>query len=1479
MMKRITRLIAALSFGLVTLSCNKVMEEDINMLPSIPDGTPVTLRLGFGTDMMTSLDISTKAEATKTDETRVHDLYVFIFDNNNTSSGSPAKVYGRYFSNEHLMASLEELDASRHEGWFVKNRSFTGNEPSVGAVKVSTVSCSDATLIVLANVTNSVSSFNGEDDIAYLNGITNLDELRSTKVKLEQDVVNRKDLFLMMGELDNVNTAGMVWGTLPSDYDENYKVSLKTIDAKVRFLVRCNPENISAVNPVFWQVCSTPDRCWLFPDYNDGISPDDAVYFDSEEAYFEGTTTVDGYEWNVFTFYVLENRKEPKKAASVYHDREKQSKTDTGASGYSGPTDDTFADHFVKNGDWIYADHNSTYVKFDMVLTLTPAGIADIAERFGGSVTASQALTSDTVFSVHLGDFGSSESTSNLDDYNTLRGTYYTYKIVVNNTGSIYAEVENDNERQPGQEGFLLLTNDKIINADAHYESHNISFVYNPKLDKELFSWYVKTPFGQGEPTKTADPDNPDAYIYNAEGLDYRWVKFAVNEKDGNSYSEKRRSYPGDSSYDESWKPSKGIFEENQLLDINQLIEYIFDQTEKKKNGQDNDFLDNKINVTAFIDEFYYEENPLSPGSGADPDLWRKFVNASPREMHILSDARSSRDKGSDVIMSSHSIIQQSIQTIYNIYDPELRSLWGSEHKDENKEKVPDGWTYWPGGGLGSSRAGADNEIGRENGRLNTGYIWGTYSTTNASGRDINTVSWEEITDFSVDNDTPELKENYRGMAWSCLTRNRDNNGNGKIDREEVRWYLASSRQLIGLWVGKESISPSARLYQPAPGQWRAHVVSSTNRFVCWSEEGAGATLITHDWEANTDYHTWANEQEATKGESVRCLRNIGTYDEDGKVKDVSEAPYKFEVDKYFTVENNGDNSYTFHFNRLDTKSIREYSEGELPYHEHTSPTNRVYVKMKTQSRDDDVDAFSVQTKDINPQVTSLGHNPYCPEGYRFPNQTEWLLMSLYLPNDYLKKDKDGNNYDPKDPRMTTRTYYDRGYYGSLKQESGPWSTEKNKVGWIYSDKLHCASANDIVVRSRCVRDDDMTGNISGTISLSELNFYPEEEQTLKFNFTSTASAFTAASLKLCYTAHNGNYREVDIPVQESPTGLQYRKDQTISIPSLAELGLETSDLPVDMTMQAQIRNVAGMSYTYDLDLKLASHIETAIVDFPKGYDEQNGLPIHVDMHLGGKNARFASAIIQWKEEGGEWIDHPLNVDTESALSFSEDIYTRTLTGDDFVGKRCSYRLVVNCSDGTSYTSPVRSMEILRFNYNPNPEPEGGWTNISQCSVTWQDKISGVNFSEGDYIEAEMDLTQCRYVYISGGNGNSDIGKDNIFGFSTSNIKEITNSIIWYYPSVENLTPNPAEQGNKILRIHAGKWAALEEAGELTHMNLILDKDGILRDGSRFTGNPGDWNSRVKAALTGSSTIYIGSMEGVHHSRAIYKYVRVVRER
>ena len=1149
---------------LLTASCAKEAEPLV-VGEDLPPGVPTMLTIPFGSNDLMQVDVGTKADAGFINESNIHDLYVFLFDKKDLSTGSARKVYGRYFNFDHRRSSLDELNNHDNECWYVENKSIgSTNKPTRGAVKISTVTREDVALVVLANVANSVMEMDSEDEITRLNQVEDLDELRGLTVSLEQDIVNRKDLFLMMGTLGyddgrTISTGSMHWNrpaTNDLEYDPDYKVELRTVNAKVKFRIKVNTDYISAVTPVYWQVCRTPNSCHLFSDFNDEKAPESIYYFDSQTSYFEDKE-IDGDDtYYTFCFYILENRLSPVKEATNYYQRELQTKTVSPDDGYAGKQpSDTYGTHFVDNGDWEYAHPNSTYVKFDLVLTLTPEGIANLGADDPSGLTLGHALTSDAIFTVHLGDFTSSASqdTERLNDYNTKRGHSYTYNITVNNTKSIFTEVVNDDEAQAGQEGFLLLTDDEIINADAHYEYHQLTFAYRPDMQQEKFSWYVKTPFSDGGPKIIFD-EVQNKFTYSAEGLDYLWVKFGVNEvvdgtdmpaswdpdteKDPTSwssetlgvvypYSRRRHKYPGDNHYDPAWEPgqqvSEGVPVNNDpsrmvpdLMDITQLIRYIFWETARETaHREDSDnpesaFIADDANpetvpvirFTAFIDEYYYEEHPIN--HTVDPDLWRQFVNAQPREMHILSDAQQSRDRKSDVILSSHSIIQQSIQTIYNIYAADLHTLWGTEHEDEMR-KLTDGWPYWPGDPLdgvagqeSNGRSGDYNTpLGKWNGRLNSAYIWDFYSSKAAGGQDRTNRSWDTFLDYSVHNEIPELKaagedsNGYQGMAYSCLTRNRDNNGDGVVDKSEIRWYLAACNQLAGMWVGNESLSINARLYKPSPGQWRAHIMSSSGKRVSWSEEGGGATEYNWDFMANR--YTWPNIGEAAKGESVRCLRNIGTFTENGQIKDISYAPYDYEIEPYFTKEGpEPEGPFTFYFDRLNPKSLRQMSQTELPYADQFNLFNSVYLKFEAQSRQDNVgdteaDRFDNLntvnpgnypiTDSVNPEITRLGNNPYCPPGYRFPNHTEMLLMSLYLPKGYFENDKDGNPYSTKENPVTvilpTRTYFDRGFYGNntTGMKPGEISHERGKIGWFYTSngsKQSCLSKGLPVNRSRC---------------------------------------------------------------------------------------------------------------------------------------------------------------------------------------------------------------------------------------------------------------------------------------------------------------------------------------------------------------------------------------------------------------------------
>ena len=1554
---------------LLTLSCARETEP-VPGGEDLPIGVPTMLTIPFGADDLMQVEVGTKADAGFINESNIHDLYVFLFDKGDLATGSPRKVYGRYFNFEHKRSSLAELNEHHNECWYVENKSINSpDSPTRGAVKISTVTRQNVTLVVLANVANSVMEMDSEDEITRLNAIEDLAELQGMTVSLEQDIVNRKNLFLMMGTLGyndgrTISTGSMHWNRpAPNglDYDPDYKVQLRTLNAKVKFRIKVNPDYISAVTPVYWQVCRTPNSCHLFPDYDGGKAPENIYYFDSQQSYFEDKETDGDDTYYTFCFYMLENRLTPTKKATNYYQREVQTKTMSTDVGYEGPGDPVLGKNFVENGDWEYANPNSTYVKFDVILTLTPEGIANLGADNPTGMTIGHALTSDAIFTVHLGDFTSSnlpDGSDAFNDYNTERGHSYTYTVTVNNTKSIFTEVVNDNEAQAGQEGFLLLTDAEIINADAHYDYHSIEFKYRPDMTQEKFAWYVKTPFGEGGPTIVKDPITGEFDYKLEKPLDYLWVKFSVNGQDSNgAYFKKRLAYPGESCYDPSWDPKCGD-PVPELMDITQLIKYIFHETEKHKNGEESDFSADSpgqtpvIRVTAFIDEFYYEKDPTDENAQTDPDLWRKFVNAQPRELHILSDARSSRDRKSDVIQSSHSVIQQSIQTIYNVGAANLTTLWGCEHIDEMREKT-NGWPYWPGGESTyvAGRAGADSDLGRENGRLNSAYIWDFYSSQGAGGTDLPNRTWSTYLDYNVENERPELNDTHHAMAYSCLTRNRDNNGDGIVDRNEVRWYLASQRQLLGMWVGEYALSLSARLYHPYPGQWRHHVISSTNRLTAWAEEGGNATQ--YSWDFEEGRYTWSNIMDAAVGETVRCIRNIGTYDDGGELKDISYAPYTQEIERYFSIDENEDGSYTFYFDRLNPISLRELCETELPYHQQNNISNCLYLKMQAQSPNDDIGEFKMRLKEINEDVSNKGYNPYCPPGYRFPNQSEMLLMYSYLPKayfDYDKYDEEDHQYSSS-VRMPTRTYFDRGVIGRVTTGMSPSEieVEQGKVGWSYSisdHKLHCSQIAAEMTHSRCVRDVDMTGYIDGSISIPVAKMLPGDAQAVKLHFFSSASAFVYASLKLCYTDHDRNYLERDIPVRIQPSGLQYNSEQTVEIPTLAVLNLTRDDVEntdkKNMKLKIELRNAAGTVSTFEEPfILLSSHLTRCSISLPSESNAEMGMPVRIQIGNRNNKATLTNVTLHWKASDNEsWETIELENGSNKITTFDRNVYLRSIIGNESWSteanryKEYLFYVTCNCSDGSEYISETVSNQIVMLDERANED--GAWFNgeYHQWNDSWWQvdtypwkennnanswykslpssggndnprqktviknvlqgrPIYNLNFDGGDYIEADLDVSQCTFIRTISGAIGSDpaksqtVGLDNILGIarSESDLDWGDYSFQCYYPAhtdgSNNTYGTDKLQLDAVYKGNPGTIFGKMQVGVLdgTDLNMQLRQDGFHWNDHHF--NNDSWSNenhkKVLPELLKSDTLWVGAVEGKHLTRATYNFIRVVR--
>ena len=258
--------------------------------------------------------------------------------------------------------------------------------------------------------------------------------------------------------------------------------------------------------------------------------------------------------------------------------------------------------------------------------------------------------------------------------------------------------------------------------------------------------------------------------------------------------------------------------------------------------------------------------------------------------MNILSETFYSKDGQSCKSVAFYSLKQSAIETLYNIEDTEDFTAWGTQTIQDNNIYIYDPYySIYPKWNL-------DGNNSSNNGRKNSLRI------------------------------IKELREKYNYAKYIWITHNRDINGNGIIDDNEIRWYLAAESQLIDLWIGIDSYDANTRLYQyddwSDESQKRQYYCSSTmssrnssgNRRdiirIMWSSEGASMSDSDPSWLKGID----GNGVNAKV--HYRSLRNLGTDDDNFDVipDDISEV---------YLVERDGKKFPTIKLKRLNPKSIR----------------------------------------------------------------------------------------------------------------------------------------------------------------------------------------------------------------------------------------------------------------------------------------------------------------------------------------------------------------------------------------------------------------------------------------------------------------------------------------------------------------------------------------------------------------------------
>lgn len=975
--------------------------------PFIGEQTLVTLE--FGHKNFDEIDIKTKATLDIRQESRVLNMYVYLF----ASDGQ--RIYSHYFNRNNMAGSQNDAISSNVNSWYV-NTADDGT--TSGVVRIKAPQITGATLFLVANIDEDMLNVSSE----RLNTIQSISELESMNVHLIQQTTSRNGYFPMVAKLSGV---AVTQTEINTGGETAY---LERLDSKVTVNVKlADNSELKAFIP---EVCKIKNLPLGSRVVNSAASDfEEAGYFDSQVTFDEQITNAEGdIRETTCSFYMLENRESGnlKNSVTAYHDRDRRIK---GADGSYDTSD----------GMWLNAPEKGTYLEIH----------GELHMRINTSLTGMQELIGDVVYYIHLGDFGSS-----LNNYDIERNTHYTYNITINGVDNIKVEVETEVENQPGATGHIYSATETQFTFDAHYGQR--VFVFNAEeVDTGQMTFYVSTPFG-----REGTPELPGGG-YDVSDLDYKWVKFLINEVDGSTgaYSLNNRLYPGDNN---EMLISQGSSE--RLMDVAELLDFMKREKNKYLEYKQGGFSGENpskylkaadgeyyMNITAFVDEYYYHEHPTENRA----ITWKDFVNKPNRLMHILCSTRTSNDGESSVTGSIITIRQRAIQTPYNLSKGSVTTAFGCEVVDETRS---DNLTFYENDEMYRNVDFGNDS--KDNGLYNTACLWNMFDAgvlKTGSDRE----RWDTYLNYNVPNRENDaynhfLKDGMLCMRYSIMSRNRDNNGDGYIDPQELKWYIAPLEQLYALYLGELGINSDAQLYPSSLAslpntqvngvwQWRNHIVCSNKTSITnsgqyisqywpdmlWAEEGVSVSGYGQEWSKYAPL-------------SIRCIRNLGMADatESSIVDKSQNVPASIII-----VEGPVNGVYRFDLSNINENSIRFYTTHELIPSNEYGESSRTYYGFET---DDEFISYTEDYTTLKEDLES-GISP-CPEGYRVPNVREAALMSLFCSSDWW------NNHT-----ILSCSYYSHGSLG------GELYYDEGTTTWFFQNKYVTISNNANSLR--CVRD------------------------------------------------------------------------------------------------------------------------------------------------------------------------------------------------------------------------------------------------------------------------------------------------------------------------------------------------------------------------------------------------------------------------
>lgn len=883
-MKKLTYI---LFFALWTIGFSACKEDNYMSSVSGEEVQVSSLKLRLSDVMSKDMNLSRAGE----DKPALYNLYLYIFANG-TRVSEPVNIPSQNIS------SSTSTSGETHD-YEIKNVSLK-------------MMAGENTVYALGNTEN------GYYNNALLNELAEIDSENAFIEKLFSINAAYETNQSLPVSLSNIFMTGRGTISVTGNQAEGVitlKRPVASINMKVK-TITTNAGNAIEFIPQTYQIYNISQQALVIADPQNTLNNVVRTYYDTKPF----TNWVNEYQGSTVVakncqFYLPENIQELK-TLSNYHQRDLRK------------TDDR---------SWVNAPANSTYVVIS----------GNYTEKNSEGVLVNQGTTS---YTIHLGDF-SETKTGSWGNFSVERNARYSYTITIQGIENIKVEAEKEegDGDQPGAEGIIIGNESasEIFDLDCTYEqmlvTYNLNDIVNSiKADKSSLSndekianaFILKTssPFDESGSgyirpyaiEKELNDDRIEKEKSLKDKMDYKWVWF-LSQDNNSALSD----YPG-----ESEKNFTLIDPYNLCVKLGKLVSQLV-TSGNITDDQGITVSSGKVYFTAFVDEYYYDKNPITNESVS----WAEFTRQNDRTMIIASDMSVSPDGHSIYAKARTSISQRSMQTFYDESGAKNFNALGLEVYCENDLFMGYDQNTWKNKWTGK----ATNE---SNGRYNMKNLMGfsgnqSWSYFVRQGRNGYLSSGASLT-HKIGKSNDNLVNAH--PFYACLSRNRDLDGNGRIEDNEIRWYLPSCDQYARLQVGNSSMSDESKLFkgnkslfasQSYPADFLkdgALYYTSTyrssayadNRQLLWAAEVGAFGARKED---QNDYKT------LYKG-FVRCVRNLPSETVKGLHSTTVVGDEALGASSYDEAKNNT-NKYLFDFTgRLDSRIFRTVTQ-RGPYQSH----------------------------------------------------------------------------------------------------------------------------------------------------------------------------------------------------------------------------------------------------------------------------------------------------------------------------------------------------------------------------------------------------------------------------------------------------------------------------------------------------------------------------------------------------------------